>query len=32
MFGIFKKKPIEIKYGRDNYLQDYKGFEANDRN
>lgn len=32
MFGLFKKKPIEVKYGHTQYLLDYDGFEVNDRN
>ncbi len=32
MFGLFKKKPIEVKYGHENYLSDYNAYEVNDRN
>ena len=32
MFGFLKKKPLEVKYGHENYLEDYASFEANDRN
>lgn len=32
MFGIFKKKPLEEKYGRDNYLADPQSFVENDHN
>lgn len=32
MFGLFKRKPIEVKYGHENYLSDYSAYEANDRN
>jgi len=32
MFGLLKKKPIEQKYGHEHYLQDYTGYEPNDRN
>ena len=31
MFGFFKKKPIEVKYGRDNYIGDYTSYRAEDR-
>lgn len=30
MFNPFKKKPTELKYGRDNYVQDYKYYGQND--
>jgi len=32
MFGLFKKKPIELKHGHENYLSDYNNYEVNDRN
>jgi len=32
MFGWFKKKPLELKYGRNNYVSDYKNYEVNDDN
>jgi len=32
MFNPFKKKPTELKYGRDNYVQDYHNYINNDRN
>ena len=31
MFGFFKKKPIEIKYGRNNYIGNYKQYKVEDR-
>jgi hypothetical protein len=32
MFGLFKKKPIEVKYGRENYLSNPNNYEINDEN
>jgi hypothetical protein len=32
MFGLFKKKPLEEKYGRDNYLSNPQHYEINDDN
>ena len=32
MFGLLKKKPTEQKHGHEHYLQDYAGYEPNDRN
>jgi hypothetical protein len=32
MFGLFKKKPVEVKHGHENYLSDYGSYEENDRN
>jgi len=32
MFGLFKKKPVEVKHGHENYLENYDAYEVNDRN
>jgi hypothetical protein len=32
MFGVFKKKSIEVKYGHENYVSNYTDYKANDRN
>jgi len=32
MFGLFKKKPVEVKHGHANYLENYDAYEVNDRN
>ena len=32
MFGLFKKKPLEVKHGHENYLSDYNAYEVNDKN